>query len=128
MEQEDQPHEIALSEGKCDLFNRSQGSQRGDLGLGESFCAGDREPFEGPVTPHRPKPLGTLEIPHLDGTILAATGQLMAIGTDPERPDRPLMPIAYPHALPTLYVPPAQRPPLSPSCSRASRLSSTSSV
>src|SRR6266567_2252088 len=110
MEKEDQPHEIALSEGKCDLFNRSQGSQRGDLGLGESFCAGDREPLVGPVAPQRPEPLGTFEIPHMDGTILAATGQLMAIGTDPERPDRPLMPIAYPHALPTLYVPPAQRP------------------
>src|SRR5947209_2317674 len=99
-----------LSKGKCDLLDRSQCAQRGFLRLGESFHSSNREPLVGPVAPQRPEPLNTLESPHMDGTILAATGQLMATGTDPERPDHPLMPIAYPHALPTLYVPPAQHP------------------
>src|SRR5438105_12487158 len=49
-----------------------------------------------------------LEIPDGDGTIIAATGQPLVIRAAPERQDRPLMGHAYPHALPTLQVPPAQ--------------------
>src|SRR5205823_2011023 len=51
-----------------------------------------------------------LEIPHPDSTVIAATGQSMAIGTDPERLDRPLVRFSHPHTLPTVYVPPAQHP------------------
>src|SRR2546423_813591 len=97
-----------LSKGKCLLLNRTQASQRGDLGLGESFHSGDSEPFVGPVAPQPPQPLATLKIPHLDGTLIAATGEPVAIGADLERLDRPLMPLALHQAFPTVYVPPAK--------------------
>src|SRR5439155_13943804 len=62
----------------------------------------------GPVAPQPPQPLATLKIPHLDGPVIAATGEPVAIGADPERLDRPLMPLALHQAFPTLDVPPAK--------------------
>src|SRR6266566_2795018 len=103
-------HEVALSEGRCDLLNRTQGSQRGFLRLGESLHSCDIEPFVGPVAPQRPQQLATFEVPHLDGTVIAATGQPGAIGADRERLNRSLVRFSQSHALPTSYVPPAQHP------------------
>src|SRR5947209_8077475 len=94
-----------LSEGKSELFNRTQCSQRGFLRLGESFHSGDNEPFVGPITPQGPQQLAPFQVPYLDGPVIAATGQSTAIGTDSERLDCPLMPLTHPHMLPALYVP-----------------------
>src|SRR5258708_28971704 len=52
--------------------------------------------------------LATLQVPDVDGPIIAATGQPAPIGTHLERLHGPLMPLLYPHALPTLDLPPAQ--------------------
>src|SRR2546426_490032 len=54
--------------------------------------------------------LAALEIPHLDGIVIAATGQPPAIGTHPERLDCSLMPLPKLQALPVLHVPPAHAP------------------
>ncbi len=54
--------------------------------------------------------LATLQIPHLNGIVIAATGQSPAIGAHPERLDRPLMPLPKRQALPALRVPPAHAP------------------
>src|SRR5258708_20005832 len=52
--------------------------------------------------------LATLQVPDVDGPIIAATGQPAPIGTHLERLHGPLMRLLYPHALPTLDLPPAQ--------------------
>src|SRR5260221_82627 len=54
--------------------------------------------------------LATLQIPHLNGIVVPATGQSPAIGTYSERLDRTLMPLPKRQALPALRVPPAQVP------------------
>src|SRR5260221_7978330 len=54
--------------------------------------------------------LATLQIPHLNGIVVPATGQSPAIGAHPERLDRPLMPLPKRQALPALRVPPAHAP------------------
>src|SRR5206468_550324 len=70
----------------------------------------DIESLVGPVAPQRSQVLAVLKIPHLDGTVIAATGQHAAIGADPERLDRSLMRLSHHHTLPTLHVPPAKHP------------------
>src|SRR5438132_6667941 len=52
--------------------------------------------------------LATLELPDVDGPVIAATGQPAAIGTDLERLHDPLMGFSHPHARSTRQVPPAQ--------------------
>src|SRR5437660_11671733 len=54
--------------------------------------------------------LATLEIPDVDGPVIAATGQRAPIRTHSERLDRPLMPLPKRQALPALHVPPAHVP------------------
>src|SRR5436305_853199 len=91
---------LSTLERKCDLFNCTQSAQRGFLRLSESFHFCDVEPFVGPVAPQRAQELTALEVPHLDGSIIAATGQLTAIGADLDRLDRPLMHFSHPHTVP----------------------------
>src|SRR5712671_2074471 len=54
--------------------------------------------------------LAALQIPQLNGIVVPATGQSPAIGTHPERLDRPLMLLPKRQALPVLHIPPAQVP------------------
>ena len=84
------------------------GPQGGDLGLGQSSDAGDIEALVGPVAAQGVQMLATLQVPDLDGPIIAATGQPAAIGTDLERLHGPLMGFSHPDALPVLQIPPAQ--------------------
>src|SRR5260370_1362189 len=62
--------------------------------------------------------LTTLQIPHLNGIVIPATGQSPSIGPHPERLDRPLMPLPHRQALPPPAPPAAGArrppPPLSP--------------
>src|SRR6266699_5147180 len=117
-----------MSEGKCEFLNRPQCSQRGDLSLGESFHSCDIEPFVRTVAPQRSQPLAALEIPHVDGAVIAAASQSPAIGADPEGLDRPLMPLINPHTLPTLYVPPAEHSGAIPTDHQLSTLAAGSPV
>ena len=66
------------------ILHGPQGTQGGDLGLGQASDARDSEPLVGPVAPQRPQQLATREFPHLDGTVIAAAGQSAAIWADPE--------------------------------------------
>src|SRR5260370_7586024 len=54
--------------------------------------------------------LATLELPDVDGSVIATTGQQLPIGTLPEREDRSLMCCSHPQAFSALYIPPAQYP------------------
>src|SRR6266849_4003947 len=49
-----------------------------------------------------------LQTPDVDGPIIPATGEPLAIRVQLERPDRPLMGLSHPYTFPTLQVPPAQ--------------------
>src|SRR5205085_4044481 len=77
-------------------------------GLGQSSDACDIQALVGPVAAQGVQMLATLEVPDLDGPIIAATGQHAPIGTDLERLHGPLMGFSHPDALPVLQVPPAQ--------------------
>src|SRR6266436_909578 len=91
-------------------LHRSQRAQRRLLRLGQALHPADIEALVGPVAPQRPQVLAALEIPDVDGPVIAATGQSAAIGTHSERLDRPLMPLPKRQALPALHVPPAYAP------------------
>src|SRR2546421_164823 len=73
------------------VLHGPQGPQGGDLGLGQAADARNSEPLVGPVTAQRAQMLATLEVPEVDGPVIAATGEPAAIGTDLERPHRSLM-------------------------------------
>src|SRR2546422_195377 len=64
------------------LLESPQRKQRGFLGWSESLCSGNIESFVGSVALQGTYQLGALQVPHLDGTILTATGQQRA-GTYP---------------------------------------------
>src|SRR5260221_284213 len=85
-----------------------QGPQVPLLPLSQAPNPSDIDSFVGAVASQRTQRLAPLEVPQRDGPIIPATGQQAPIGTAPERPDRPLMRLAQPHALPTLHIPPAQ--------------------
>src|SRR5713101_5323142 len=51
-----------------------------------------------------------LQVPDVDDTIIATTGQKAAIRADHERLDRSLVSLLHSYALPTLQVPPANDP------------------
>src|SRR3954471_5773261 len=53
--------------------------------------------------------LATLQVPEHDGPVIPATGEPAAIGTSPERTDRPMVRLSHPHALPAVNLPPAQQ-------------------
>src|SRR5437588_6720556 len=92
------------------ILNGPQGPQGGDLGLGQALDARDIEPLIGPVTSQRAQGFATLELPDVDGSVIATTGQQLPIGTLPEREDRSLMCCSHPQAFSALYIPPAQYP------------------
>src|SRR5258708_5817612 len=52
----------------------------------------------------------TLQVPDVDDTIIATTGQKATIRADHERLDRSLVSLLHSYALPTLQVPPANDP------------------
>src|SRR6266702_6760164 len=90
------------------ILHGPQGTQGGDLGLGQASDARDSEPLVGPVAAQRTQSMATLEVPEPDRSVIAATGQPAAIGTDLERLHDPLMGFSHPHALTARQVPPAQ--------------------
>src|SRR5205823_5394653 len=99
-----------LDEGLQLSLHRPQRAQRRLLRLGQSLHPADIEALVGPVAPQRPQMLAALEIPDVNGPIIAATGEPLAIGTHSERLDCPLMPLPKRQALPALHVPPAHAP------------------
>src|SRR5213076_1468121 len=92
------------------ILHGPQGTQGGDLGLGQSSDARDSEALVGPVTAQRAHMLATFELPEVDGSVISTTGQQLPIGTLPEREDRSLMCCSHPQAFSALYIPPAQYP------------------
>src|SRR2546426_7182490 len=92
------------------ILHSPQGAQGGDLGLGQALDARDSEPLVGPVAAQRAHMLATFELPDVDGSVIATTGQQLPIGTLPEREDRSLMCCSHPQAFSALYIPPAQYP------------------
>src|SRR5258706_5309846 len=108
-----QPRRPGLLGGVLDAWHRSalnrpQRAQRGLLRLRQSLHPADIEALVGPVAAQRAQRLATLEVPQRDGPVIPATGQQAPIGTAPERPDRTLMGLAHPYALPAGHLPPAQ--------------------
>src|SRR5713101_626315 len=97
-----------LSPSHRSALNRTQREQRCLLRLGQSPDPVDSKSLVGSVTPQSPQLLPALEVPQVNGPVIPATGQPAAIGTSPERTDRPLMRLSHPHALPALHIPPAQ--------------------
>src|SRR6202043_1614302 len=57
------------------LLEGTQRKERGFLGWGESLRPADIEPFVGSVALQRPHQLSTLQVPHLESTILTTTGE-----------------------------------------------------
>src|SRR5258706_5753667 len=92
------------------VLNRPQRSQRRLLRLGPSPNPGDIDALVRPVAPQCLQVLAALDIPHLNGIIIAAAGQSPAIGTYAERLDGTLMPLPKHQALAVLHVPPAHAP------------------
>src|SRR2546430_5792824 len=92
------------------VLERPQRAHGRHLRLGHSLNPRDIKSLVGPVAPQHPQLVAALEIPYLDSTTIAATGQSPAIGAHSERLDRTLMPLSHRQALPTLHVPPAQGP------------------
>src|SRR6266516_8153921 len=90
------------------ILHGPQGPQGGDLGLGQASDARDSEPLVGPVAAQRAQSMATLEVPEPDRSVIPATGDSFAIGTDLERLHDPLMGFSHPHARSTRQVPPAQ--------------------
>src|SRR5207237_892427 len=102
------PHQRRSSHRSA--LHRPQRAQRRLLRLGQALHPADIEALVGAVAPQRPQMLATLEIPDLDGPVIAATGEPLAIGTHAERLDCPLMPLPKGQALPALHVPPVHAP------------------
>src|SRR6266487_646167 len=90
------------------ILHGPQGPQGGDLGLGQASDARDSEPLVGPVAAQRAQMLAMLELPEMDGSVIAATGQLATIGTHFDRVYRSLMRLSHSQALPAGHLPPAQ--------------------
>ena len=78
------------------VLNGPQGPQGGDLGLGQPIHPADIEPLVGPITSQRAQVVAALQIPEHDSSIIAATGQLAAIGTHLESMHRALMGFSHP--------------------------------
>src|SRR5437588_1440744 len=91
-------------------LHRPQRAQRRLLRLGQALHSTNIEALVGPVAPQCPQMLAALEIPGLDGPVIAATGEPLAIRAHSERLDCPLMPLPKRQALPALHVPPAYAP------------------
>src|SRR5436190_18832916 len=80
------------------ILNGPQGTQGGDLGLGQALDARDIEPLIGSVTAQRAHKLATLKAPEPDRSVLPAAGEHSAVGTHFERPHRSLMGLLHQHA------------------------------
>ena len=57
------------------VLDGPQGPQRRLLRLGQAPRSSDIEPLIRPIMTQRPQQLGALEVPYLDGIVIAATGQ-----------------------------------------------------
>src|SRR6266849_10465816 len=90
------------------IFNGPQGTQGGDLGLGQALDARDIEPLIGSITAQSAHMLATLKAPEPDRSVLPAAGEPAAVGTHFERPHRSLMGLLHQHALAARHLPPAQ--------------------
>src|SRR5438105_13889189 len=81
------PQKVSKTRKTCSLFrsftralrgsilHSPQGTQGGDLGLGQPSNPAAIESLERSVTPQRLQMLVALKIPHLNGIVIAATGQ-----------------------------------------------------
>src|SRR5256885_13448278 len=107
---EKRPHEMVLLLGaiRGSILNGPQGTQGGDLGLGQALDARDSEALIGPVTAQRAQMFATLKAPEPDRSVLPAAGEPAAVGTHFERPHRSLMGFLHQHALAARQLPPAQ--------------------
>src|SRR3989440_8046989 len=107
---EKRPHEMVLLLGaiRGSILNGPQGTQGGDLGLGQALDARDSEALIGPVTAQRAQMFATLKAPEPDRSVLPAAGEPAAVGTHFERPHRSLMGLLHQHALAARHLPPAQ--------------------
>src|SRR5437899_5257531 len=76
------------------VLERPQRAHGRHLRLGHSLNPRDIKSLVGPVAPQHPQLVAAPEIPYLDSTIIAATGQSPAIGAHSERLDRTLMPLS----------------------------------
>src|SRR3989442_11242377 len=80
------------------VLNCPQGTQGGDLGLGQSSDARDIQSLVGAVAAQSAQMLATLEVPEPDRPVIAATGQPAPIGTHLECLHPPVMRFSLPHA------------------------------
>src|SRR5690242_15995987 len=78
----------------------SQLSERGQLGRGQAPHPSNIEALVGAVAPSSAEDLATLHVPVRDRSVITATGQYAAIGTQLERLHHALMRVLRPHALP----------------------------
>src|SRR5438477_5070485 len=90
------------------ILNGPQGTQSGDLGLGQALDARDIEPLIGSITTHGSQVFAALHIPEPGRSVLPAAGEPAAVGTHFERPHRSLMGLLHSHALQAVHLPPAQ--------------------
>lgn len=95
------------------FLERSQGTQRRLLCLGETPDARDIEPLVRAIPQQRVQRLTTVEIPDYDSPVIPATGQPAAIWVHLEHLHHSLMCLVHPQARSTLHLPPAQ-PAVSP--------------
>src|SRR2546430_3055472 len=79
------------------ILNGPQGTQGGDLGLGQALDARDIEPLISPVATQCAHMLAALEVPELDRSIIAATGQPPPLGTHLEVLHCTLVSLLHPH-------------------------------
>src|SRR5947209_6393721 len=79
--------------GHCWLFNRSQRAQCGSLCVCQALHPANIEALVGPIAPQRAQVFAALEIPDVDGTITAPTGQPRAIGAPCHAQDHATMPL-----------------------------------
>src|SRR6266699_1964008 len=92
------------------VLERPQRAHGRLLRLGHSLNPRDIESLVGPVAPQHPQLVAALEIPYLDSTIIAATGQSPAPRAQSERLDHTLMPLKHLPAPPHVLVPPGHGP------------------
>src|SRR5436853_6159138 len=92
------------------VLERPQRAHGRLLRLGHSLNPRDIKSLVGPVAPQHPQLVAALEIPYLDSTIIAATGQPPPIRTHSDPLDPTLMPLSHPPTLTALHLPPAHPP------------------
>ncbi len=89
------------------LFNRSQRPECGFLALRQSFHLRNVHPLVGPVTSQSVQALAGLQIPEVDHSINAATGNGFPIRVEGHRPDSISVTLQGVKAFPAAHVPQA---------------------